>query len=321
MPTVTTAVRVSTPYCAPMFFAAAAIVFTASIAAADPPGGPPHESLVEGGRGGPPHEAAPAPAIIKRPLRVAVYDFEIVGFDQHQGRVVIASVLAELRKLERTNVIGMSEIKQMLDHEAQKQLLGCSQESCLTEVADALGVDVLVVGAIGKAGEQTTFEMKRIDQRQAKVTGHVERRFAAGNGEEVLVSVGPAVAQLFPDVPLREGAVRGVAQEMALRLNPPPLPTWVFGGEVGLAGASFTTAAVLGVVWTGVAAQANTLKGEGKFDKFTRTADDADHLLYAAYTAVGAGGAFTVAAGISALFTDFWGYAEMNEEAAAVAAK
>lgn len=251
-------------------------------------------------------------------LRIAVTELEAAGIEPRHARVVEASVLAELRKLRRTSTIGTREIKQMLDLEARKQLLGCGDVSCLAEIADALGVDVLIAGGISRVGDENVFSLKRIDQRRAVVTAHVERRIAVGNGEELLVAVGSAVAELFPEVPLKAGTTRGVAKEMALRLNPPPLPTPVFFGGLALTAASLTTAGVFGglnIAWQSDAAR---YRGAPDYQQavFDDKNDAIDSMAYGFYAAVGSAAAFGLATTVSALFTDFWGYAEMNADIA-----
>ena len=271
-----------------------------------------------------PSDAAPAAASEpttredRKLLAIAVYELEAQGVDARQARVVQATLLAELRKLDRVTVIGTDEIQAMLQHEANKQLLGCAQDSCLSEIADALGVDVLVVGALARVNDEHVFGLKRVDQTAAKVTGQVNRRFTAGNGEEFLVAVGPAVEELFPDVPLRPGAERGATKEMAIRLNPPPLPAWVFW-----TGAAATTGLVVGASVVGVlnvAAQDDYARYKTDADPFVlavyeekgRAVNDS---AYAFFALAGGATALAIATGIAAFFTDFWGYAEMNEEA------
>ena len=272
-----------------------------------------------------------APALLEQPaavemargaqaLRIAVTELEASGVERRHARVLEASVLAELRKLDHTSVIGTREIKQMLAHEAQKQLLGCSADACLTEIADALGVDVLVVGAVTNVGDETVFSLKRLDQRRAQVTAHVERRIEVGNGEELLVAVGGAVAELFADIPLKRGAQRGVAKEMALRLNPPPLPTPVFYSGLGLTTASLTAAGVLGGLNVASRADAQRYKVQPGYQQavFDEKNDTIDSLAYGFYACAGSAVAFGVATTVSAFFTDFWGYADMNDQIASV---
>jgi hypothetical protein len=63
-------------------------------------------------------DAPPAPASPARALRVGVASLEREGIEPRVAGVVEDSLLIELRKLARTSVIGMTEIRAMLDLEA-----------------------------------------------------------------------------------------------------------------------------------------------------------------------------------------------------------
>jgi len=262
-----------------------------------------------GGRG----DAARAGA--GQALRVAVYDYELADVDPGIGGVVTDSTLAEMRKLAGVSAIGMAEIRDMLSHEATKQLVGCDNESCLAEVAGALGVDELVSGKLAKVSDGEVFILRRIDQRRARVAGVVNKRLAAGSGQELLAAVGPAIEELYPERPLREGLTRGVAKEVALRLDPPPLPRWpvfgvgtlavVAGGAAGLFGmlarnaeSSFNTQ--MDLARTQVLPGRTLVNLEGEANRNAK---------YSQYSLIGAG-SLALTAGIMALFTDWYGYAE-----------
>ncbi|MEE8410769.1 MAG: hypothetical protein V3T05_14310 [Myxococcota bacterium] len=249
-------------------------------------------------------------------LRVAVYDFKLQDIDPKVGKVVSDSMVAEVRKLQGISAIGIDEIRDMLSHEASKQLLGCeSDESCLAEIAGALGVDNLVTGVLSKVGDGHVMVVRRIDQRRAAVVGTVNRRLKAGAGQEFLLAVGPAVEELFPDRQLRPGVERGVPREVALRLDPPPLPTWstytVGGGAVALA--------VVGTVFGLLSrdkqgeyhreitrAQATVISAAG----LKTIGEDAQQRATIANVGFGTAGALALSAGVMALFTDWWGYGE-----------
>ena len=68
--------------------------------------------------------------------------------------------------------------------------------------------------------------LRRIDQKRATVKTTFDQRLKGGSGQEFLASVGPGVQHLFPSFALRAGVVRGVSKEVALKLDPPPLPRW-----------------------------------------------------------------------------------------------
>ncbi|MDP2342807.1 MAG: hypothetical protein Q8O67_17760 [Deltaproteobacteria bacterium] len=207
-----------------------------------------------------PAVAAPPPAPVvaappvraiaedKKVLRIAVYELEASGVDPKVARLVTDSVVSELRKLQRVSVVSMDEVRAMLDLETKKQITGCSEASCLSEIADSLGVDGVVIGTLASVEGAHVFGMRRIDQREAKTLGVVNQRLEGANGEEYLACVGPAVAELFPEFPLRTGQTRGVAAEVALRINPPPLPTWVFWSAVATSGALVAGGITAGVL-------------------------------------------------------------------------
>ena len=195
-----------------------------------------------------PTAPAAAAAADRKAVRLAVYELKVDGVDERLGRVVTDAVVLELRKLKRVSVVSMEEVRAMLDLEAQKQLLGCADDSCLAEIADSLGVDGVVIGSLARLGDEHVFGLRRIDQREAKALGQVAQRLKAEDGEEFLAMVGPSVEELFPDHPLREGQTRGVAKELALRLNPPPLPPWAFWSTVAVAsGLTLATGASVAV--------------------------------------------------------------------------
>ncbi len=185
----------------------------------------------------------------KRPLRIAVYRLESAGIDERIVRITEASVLEELRKLQRASVLSLDEVQALLDLEADKQVMGCSESSCLSEIAEALGADALITGGVTQINDTVTVVLKRIDPAAAAVVQTFTRQLTAAGGEELLASVGPAVEGLFPELPLRAGQTRGVAPEVAVRLNPPPLPPAAFWSVAGVTGAVVVAAAGAGVVW------------------------------------------------------------------------
>lgn len=186
-------------------------------------------------------------AATARILRVAVSDFEASDVDPSVASLVSEAVVAELRKREHLSVIGMKEIRDMLDLEAEKQALGCEEaESCLAEIVGALGVDLLITGTLARVGDGSLLGMRRIDQREAKVTGTFNERLPRAGGDEFFAAVGPAVEQLFPDHALRPGQTAGVSDVLLKRLNPPPVPVWGFwtllGSSAVAGGVALTTA-------------------------------------------------------------------------------
>lgn len=255
----------------------------------------------------------------KAPLRIAVYDLAVSGVDPKVGRIVTDSVVSELRKLQRISVVSMDEVRAMLALEADKQTVGCSEASCLAEIAEALGVDGLVIGTLADVDGSHVFGLKRIDQHEAKTLGTVNQRLEAAGGEEFLAAIGPAVAELFPEHALKPGQARGVPDEVALRLNPPPLPTWVFWSSAATTGAVLVGAAGAATLNRVEKAQldAYTSSADGKtlegavFVDHANTIETTAYLTWALVTTATVGAAAT---GVVALFTDWNGHgSEVSE--------
>ncbi|MCC7073482.1 MAG: hypothetical protein IT383_19385 [Deltaproteobacteria bacterium] len=252
---------------------------------------------------------APPPVPAARPiLRIALPDLQLTEVPPRWGTLIAHSLALELRKLEHTSVITDEEIRALLEHEAEKQLLACAQESCFSELADALGVDAIIIGTVAIVGDQHVFGIKRLDPVNARVVGQVTRRFQAGNGEELLVAIGPAVAELFADVPLRAGKTRGVAKEVAQRLNPPPLPPWVVVAGASTAGAAAVgslATALLNLIQAEDLARYKASANPFVIATFNDKRGAVDASAIATWSLAGAAVAIGAATGVAALFTDF----------------
>lgn len=256
----------------------------------------------------------------QKALRVAVYDFELAAVDVPIGAVVTDSTLAEVRKLSGISAIGMDEIRDMLSHEANKQILGCEDNSeCLAEIAGALGVDQLVTGKLSRVDDGTAVVFRRIDQNRATVLETFEQRLTGASGEEFLATVGPAIEKLFPDHHLREGAERGVPDEMALRLNPPPVPTWGFYSVAGTALVSASVATGFGVAalvskdrfeTTVAAGSADSPANGAEVVGFENDFRSQRNLSNAFWISTGV---LAIATGVVYFFTDWEGYQEAEE--------
>jgi hypothetical protein len=258
--------------------------------------------------------------VVDTPIHVAVRDLEVTGFDARKAKIATDALLVELRKLERVSVISMEEIRELLEMEAEKQSLGCEEASCLSEIADALGADVLLIGSIAVVGDETVFGLKRLDQQAAKVVAQVTRRLEPLEGEEVLAAIGPAVQELFPERALKPGKERGVEEKVALSLNPPPLsPAWAIGGgaTAGVLGALGALTGVANVGLRGALDRKLARRGSASAPSQAEI-DEQASLVNAtatgAWVLIGTAAALGAGAGVASLFTDWRGDREAFAE-------
>ncbi len=69
------------------------------------------------------------------------------------------------------DVISSADVKRMMDLEGERQALGCSETSCLAELADAMGAQHVVYGDIGTLGTQTVLTLNLFDSSTGAAPG------------------------------------------------------------------------------------------------------------------------------------------------------
>lgn len=105
-------------------------------------------------------------------------DLKVVvpGIHAYEGVAAGASdvltdlLLEALMTRHGIRALGHSDARAMLDAEQQKQLLGCKDESCMAELAGALGADWLIAGTLGKLEDLYVINLQIIDARKARAT-------------------------------------------------------------------------------------------------------------------------------------------------------
>ena len=208
----------------------------------------------------------------------------------------------------------MDEVREMLDFEAKRRVLGCEADhECLAEIAGALGVDELLIGTLSEQADGRMIILKRVDQRRAQVRATFDKRLVVGNGEEFLLSVGDAIQNLFAERQNRPGTKRGVSEKAVLRLNPPPIKSWMTYTAYGLTAAA---AAMTGLAYSqGNAAldRLNSLKPEPGRDTIDPAVWTPEHDSYQSWqtineTSLYTAGGLLLTSVVMSFFTDWAGY-------------
>jgi TolB-like protein len=113
-------------------------------------------------------------------------------------------LVVALSETGKFDVITKGDVKAILGYEAQAQLLGCGEASCMVDLGGALGAAYLVSGSLSKLGGQLQLVLSLIDVNKATVG----RRVALGAaGESSLPQTArEAVAKLTGEVVPQPGA-------------------------------------------------------------------------------------------------------------------
>ncbi len=128
--------------------------------------------------------------------KIAVMNFQASGVEKSLAHNITEIVTVELKQFQGFQVISHTEISTMLSFEGVKQSMGCSDEGCMAEIGNALGVNYIVNGNIGKIEETYLVNLKVIDIREAKIIGREQESFV-GPADDLLPAARFALRRVF----------------------------------------------------------------------------------------------------------------------------
>jgi TolB-like protein len=109
------------------------------------------------------------------------------------GEVLVVA-LSETNKFD---VITKSDVKALLGYEAQAQMLGCNEASCMADLGGALGAAFLVSGSLGRLGGQLQLTLALIDTARSTAA---KRASLAIDGANLQGGLREAVQRLTGEV-------------------------------------------------------------------------------------------------------------------------
>jgi hypothetical protein len=199
----------------------------------------------------PPEAAAPAaPSSSGTPVptepKIAVVELQASGAAPSTASSLTLLLPSELRRvLPHAHITSGRELTDLLGFERTKELMACgdSASSCMSEIGQALGVDELVSGSVGRLGTTYIIELRRLDVRRGRPIATVAET-AQSEREDVLVgALRVAVRKLYGLAAADQGV--GVSTSVTSPRRP-----WHYGLAIG-GGVLVAGGAVVGVL-TGV---------------------------------------------------------------------
>ncbi len=111
-------------------------------------------------------------------LEVAVLDLEAYGAGAELAKNLTQLLALELKKIDGLSVISRDEVAAALAYEVDRQVVTCTSDvSCLIEIGGALGVESLVMGAVGKLGETFVIHLKLLRAETGEVLHRVSESY------------------------------------------------------------------------------------------------------------------------------------------------
>ncbi len=138
----------------------------------------------------------PAVALAEEKPGIAALDLEAVGdISGDLTNLLNEAILSRLTTSGRfSSVLSSSDVLAMLSHERQKEVLGCDEDSCLSEIGGALGVPYLFRATLGEVAGQLMLNLKIIQVNQGKVAARMTRVFP--DERELLAGLHMAIDEL-----------------------------------------------------------------------------------------------------------------------------
>ena len=138
----------------------------------------------------------------KKPLKIAVIRLSAkTGVEPATVDVFTDALVGQMRKHPGVSVFSPSEVATLLGFEREKQLLGCSDTGCLSEIAGAMGADRLVSGTLGRVGRSLVVYLSSVDSKKAIAVATVSERLKSDTDEAFLDALPGFVDQLLAEQP------------------------------------------------------------------------------------------------------------------------
>lgn len=100
---------------------------------------------------------------------VLVMDLTVgASITKDEAAVVTQEIATELSKVPLVRVQTVEDSRVTLGVEAQKQMLGCDDNSCLAEIAQAMGTETLLFGRLDRIGAQLTLQVTLLESSNAQ---------------------------------------------------------------------------------------------------------------------------------------------------------
>ncbi|MBL8026395.1 MAG: PEGA domain-containing protein [Fibrobacteres bacterium] len=100
---------------------------------------------------------------------IAVNDLSGQGVDSATSMVITERIRAELTSLKHFRVMERSQMQVILREQGFQSSGACSDNDCLVQMGQLLGVENMLVGTIGKIGNIFTISLRMVDVRSGEV--------------------------------------------------------------------------------------------------------------------------------------------------------
>ena len=138
----------------------------------------------------------PEPVPVSHTVLIAVPDLVPLGVSSELAQNLTAVITAELARYDGVRAISSREMTVLLGVERQKAMVGCENDACVSQLADALGAEKILTGQLGLIEKSMVFTLQLTDVKRAQVEGRVVKVLPMGKGR-IVDGVRGAVTELM----------------------------------------------------------------------------------------------------------------------------
>jgi curli biogenesis system outer membrane secretion channel CsgG len=143
-----------------------------------------------------PASQAPAQPSGPHKMNIAVINLKSSsGVAAGESDLISDRLRGELFNTGKVNVMERDQMQEILKEQGFQQSGACSNEACMVEMGQLLGVEQLVTGSLGKVGSMFLVNLRIIDVKTAKISKVVSKDIK-GSIEDVVGELGPIAAEL-----------------------------------------------------------------------------------------------------------------------------
>jgi TolB-like protein len=204
-----------------------------------------------------------------------VMDFQGNNVDADTVRTVQGLVTVQLARYPSLDVLGGEDVRRMLDLEAQKAQAGCEDDSvCLSEIADALGAELVVAGTLGRIQSKLVLTLTLIEAMSKEALNRSVIK--ADDLGTLMAALEKSVAILVEPVVKKGEADNLPEAEIVAKRSSGPWPWITMGAGIFASSTCCVGSMCPGFYWTSGVLEADNLRrmrdGWAESDNTTRDA-------------------------------------------------
>jgi len=199
-------------------------------------------------------------------LKVLVMDLAAEeGVDAGTVNTLTGIISAEMSDYRAIDVVANADVRRMMELEGEKQAVGCGDNSCLADIAGAMGARLVVFGSAGKLGQTLVVHLNLYDSQKAQSVG---RQFVEATDMSMLSALlRPKIRALLERTYAEEGLALPPPEPVGVASEGPSIVPVIVTGAGGVVFVAGSVSLVVGAIpwfdYQGHLRTFNEAKGNG----------------------------------------------------------